>query len=104
MSRGSDTGELITPLVPYSHSAGSHQQVMSPTLWRGRAIAPQQNRHPLLPERMVCRKFLQNVLGLTPTLAHTGGALGGIDPREPSGRSGAIPPASTTIRQNRLLD
>ena len=35
MSRGSDTGELITPLVPYSHSAGSHQQVMSPTLRRG---------------------------------------------------------------------
>ena len=100
MSRGSDTGELITPLVPYSHSAGSHQQVMSPTLRRGQGYCATTEQASPPPRK----DGLQNVLGLTPTLAHMGGALGGIDPREPSGRSGAIPPASTTIRQNRLLD
>ena len=101
MSGVTAAGELITPLVSYPQPAGSHQQVMSPTLGQGYGTTIQQ------PSPPPGRDGLQQAPGSTPTLAQgqtggmgfepmaTGGALGGIDQTGVCADSGGMPQVST---------
>ena len=87
---GNGSGELITPLVPSTQPAGSHQQVMSPTLNYGSA------GHGTNVQSSTQTSGNAQPEGMGFELRATGGALDGVGQREQTRSSGEASQVSTT--------